>query len=44
MFLSNSSKNPAKMVLIRLLTSEFIYGLQYDHLRFGFSYDLNTSK
>jgi type IX secretion system PorP/SprF family membrane protein len=38
--------NPAKNGLNgHLLTSINLFtGLQYDHLRFGFSYDLNTSK
>jgi type IX secretion system PorP/SprF family membrane protein len=38
--------NPAKNGIdSHLLTSVNLFtGLQYDHLRFGFSYDLNTSK
>jgi hypothetical protein len=46
MFLGNSSNNPAKNGIdSHLLTSVNLFtGLQYDHLRFGFSYDLNTSK
>jgi type IX secretion system PorP/SprF family membrane protein len=38
--------NPAKNgINSQLLTSINLFtGLQYDHLRFGFSYDLNTSK
>lgn len=38
--------NPAKNgINSHLLTSVNLFtGLQYDHLRFGFSYDLNTSK